>query len=271
MRYVILRDDDTNALTPIECLEKLYRPFLDRGLPVNLATIPNVSTTTVFPDGRPEGYLMGMPKGASSTLPIGGNSNLVSYLLQNTGFNIVQHGYHHDVFEFDRDDREAIIFRLELGTRLLLQAGFPRPQAFVAPYDRFSRTSLAATAEYFPVISAGWYERRRLPFAWWPAYCRKKMLGEYHWRVGKTHLLAHPGCLLSAQRSRAGMLAEVKRAVQSRPLTVLVTHWWEYFPERQPDEDFIRQLHCTAAYLAENPEIKVISFADLLTTPVPLN
>ena len=37
MRYVILRDDDTNALTPIECLETLYRPFLDRGLPVNLA------------------------------------------------------------------------------------------------------------------------------------------------------------------------------------------------------------------------------------------
>jgi len=42
MRYVILRDDDTNALTPIECLETLYRPFLARGLPVNLATIPEV-------------------------------------------------------------------------------------------------------------------------------------------------------------------------------------------------------------------------------------
>ena len=29
MRYVVLRDDDTNFLTPPECLERLYRPFLD--------------------------------------------------------------------------------------------------------------------------------------------------------------------------------------------------------------------------------------------------
>ena len=55
MRYVILRDDDTNALTPIECLETLYRPFLDRGLPVNLSVIPEVRINVTMPDGRPEG------------------------------------------------------------------------------------------------------------------------------------------------------------------------------------------------------------------------
>ncbi len=42
-RYVILRDDDTNALTPIECLDQLYRPFLRLGLPVNLAVANVVS------------------------------------------------------------------------------------------------------------------------------------------------------------------------------------------------------------------------------------
>ena len=26
MRHVILRDDDTNALTPVECLDRLYSP-----------------------------------------------------------------------------------------------------------------------------------------------------------------------------------------------------------------------------------------------------
>ena len=57
MRYVILRDDDTNALTPVDCLDRLYRPFLDRGLPVNLATIPDVFTRTTLPDGQLEGYL----------------------------------------------------------------------------------------------------------------------------------------------------------------------------------------------------------------------
>jgi hypothetical protein len=49
MRYVILRDDDTNALTPVECLERLYRPFLNLGLPVNLATIPKVRTDVIGP------------------------------------------------------------------------------------------------------------------------------------------------------------------------------------------------------------------------------
>src|SRR6185436_2469991 len=58
MHYVVLRDDDTNALTPIECLERLYRPFLDRGLAVNLATIPNVCTDVRYGEGILEGFLM---------------------------------------------------------------------------------------------------------------------------------------------------------------------------------------------------------------------
>src|SRR5947207_14714145 len=62
MRYVILRDDDTNALTPVENLERLYRPFLDRGLPVNLSVIPDVAAGATTPalrrrrPGRHVGY-----------------------------------------------------------------------------------------------------------------------------------------------------------------------------------------------------------------------
>ena len=58
MRYVILRDDDTNALTPPEYLEQLYRPFLDRGMPVNLAVIPNVRTDITYGDNILEGFLL---------------------------------------------------------------------------------------------------------------------------------------------------------------------------------------------------------------------
>ena len=69
MRYVILRDDDTSALTPVKCLERLYRPFLDRGLPVNLAVIPEVRTTVTCPDGRLEGYLAaGHPSPGAATV-----------------------------------------------------------------------------------------------------------------------------------------------------------------------------------------------------------
>jgi len=59
------------------------------------------------------------------------------------------------------------------------------------------------------------------------------------------------------------MLETVKQSVASRRLTVLVTHWWEYFPDGKPDEAFIGILHETAAWLADQPDVKVISFDDV--------
>src|SRR5688500_78018 len=105
MRYVILRDDDTNALTPVACLEKLYRPFLDRGLPVNLATIPDVREDIRLPDGRREGFLPARRNRAVETVPLATNRALVEYLHRNANFHVVQHGCHHDYCEFDRADR----------------------------------------------------------------------------------------------------------------------------------------------------------------------
>jgi len=271
MRYVILRDDDTNALTPVAFLERLYRPFLDRGLPVNLAVIPNVSTGVTCPDGRLEGFLTNHSGPAPATMPIDGNQKLVRYLLDNPGFHIAQHGLHHDFFEFGREDRREIRRRLEEGSKLLSEAGFPKPRTFVAPYDKFSRASLDEAARAFPVISSGWYELRRLPVSWWPGYALKKASHSPHWKIKNTILLSHPGCLLSYHRPYETMLEEVKRAVQNSRLTVLVTHWWEYFRNHEPDEPFINQLHQTASFLADDPTIKVISFAELAQNPVPLN
>src|SRR6185503_13399483 len=120
MRYVIIRDDDTSAVTPVDCLERLYRPFLDRALPVNLAVIPNVATDTNTPDGKQEGFLSvgqafqpagsgGLPVARSNiglesplnpdqigiekpALQIGSNPRLVEYLLGNPGYHVVQPG-----------------------------------------------------------------------------------------------------------------------------------------------------------------------------------
>lgn len=271
MHYVIIRDDDTNALTPVHCLERLYRPFLDRGLPVNLATIPNVCTSTTIPDGSLEGFLLGRNGKTPATVPIGSNHELVRYLLENPGFNIVQHGFHHDYFEFDRGDRREIKKLLDDGTRLLMEAGFPKPKTFVAPYDKFSSVSLEEVARRFSVLSSGWYELKRLPVSWWPKYAAKKLLKKTHWRIGETALLSHPGCLLSCHRPNEGMLDEIKRAIQRQQVTVLVTHWWEYFRDNQPNEKFIGQLHETASYLANAPAIKVISFSQLAVDNVSLN
>src|SRR5438046_2749513 len=151
-RYVILRDDDTNALTPPECLERLYRPFLDRSLPVNLATIPAVRTNARRPDGQPEGFLWNNGS-VEEVLPLTARPRLIAYLQANPGFHLVQHGYHHEPFEFDRADPSETRRRIDSGRREIEAAGFAAPQTFVAPHDKFSRTSYSVIASQFRVIS----------------------------------------------------------------------------------------------------------------------
>ncbi len=270
MRYVILRDDDTNAFTPIECLERLYRPFLDRGLPVNLAVIPQVRTDAVTPQGRPEQFLFAKNGARVPSMAIGENQELVRYLLDNPGYHFAQHGFDHSLFEFDTPLREDVWRRLREGRERLKAAGLGEPKTFVAPYDRLSRTSLQEVADEFAVLSTGWFELRRLPLTWLPNYAHKKFFKHPHWRVNGTRLLTHPGCLLSCHRPRETMLQRVKQTVASRRTTVLVTHWWEYFPNGQPDEPFIQILHETAEWLADDKEIKVVAFDDLAAGTVPL-
>jgi hypothetical protein len=260
MRYVILRDDDTNALTPHDCLERLYRPFLDRGFPVNLATIPEVNVHTLKIDGTLEGYLGCRPGVTSDKLPMGTNSRLLNYLFDNPGYHIVQHGCHHNQLEFDLSDRSEAARRLDHGTKMLMEAGFAKPRVFVAPYDRFSRDSMEEAAARFQVVSTGWFELRRLPPSWWPRYAVKKLARADHWRIGSTWLLSHPGCLLSRHRARNGILEAIIQQLEERRLTVLVTHWWEYFQNGQPDEPFIDVLHETAHYLSRRRDVKMISF-----------
>jgi hypothetical protein len=266
MRTVILRDDDTNAVTPVECLEKLYRPFLQRGLAVNLATIPEVRMDARTPEGAREGFLPRQRNPAVETVALADNRALTDYLHANPGYHIVQHGCHHDVFEFNSTDRADIVRRLDRGKQRLREAGFNHVQAFVAPHDKLSRVAYEEVARRFRVISTGWFEWNRLPWSWRPRYVLKKLTRKRHWRVGRTILLSHPGCLLSYQRPFPTMLDTIKRAIDQDEVTVLVTHWWEYFRNGTPDEAFIRVLHQTAEYLASRSDVQVSTF-DALARP----
>jgi hypothetical protein len=264
MRYVILRDDDTNAVTPVDCLERLYRPFFDYGLPVNLAVIPWVRTDAKTLDGHPEGFLLDQATAAPKTVPIGHNDELLSYLRERPGFHVVQHGCHHDPAEFDRTDREDIARRLGQGASLLSTAGLGIPLTFVAPHDRLSAAAYDEAAQRYRVISTGWFEWRRLPVSWRPAYLWHKLRKRRHWQHGNTLLLSHPGCLLSCQKPYETMLESVQQAVLGGGLTVIVTHWWEYFRHGRRDQAFINILHQTAEWLALEPDVRVIRFSDLI-------
>lgn len=271
MHYVILRDDDTNALTPPALLERLYRPFFNHGLPVNLATIPDVRTDVRTPDGQIEGFITSGTPTDRRHVPLAESRELVNYLRAEPGYRIVHHGCHHDYFEFGDTDRMNLAERLEHGTRHLHEAGFAKPRAFVAPYDRFSREAYQEVAARFPVISTGWFEAGRLPRTWWPGYLKKKALHRPHWHIGRTALLSHPGCLLSYHRPYGEMFAQVRQAVEGASLTVLVTHWWEYFRNGVPDERFIGVLHEVAEWLGTQRDVRVVSFDDVASGTVPLN
>jgi hypothetical protein len=69
--------------------------------------------------------------------------------------------------------------------------------------------------------------------------------------------------LLSYHRSFSAALQAIVYWVEKSPLTVLVTHWWEYFRTGEPDEPFIDFLHETLRHLAKRPDIKIVSFDDL--------
>jgi len=275
MKYVVIRDDDTNPLMPVEYLERLYRPFLDKGLPVNLATIPNVNTEACYAEGKPELFLLAKKGPTPKTMPIGSNPALVNYLKSNRGYCIVQHGCRHEFvnqdYEFNHANRTDIARRLDEGARHLQDAGFPRPSTFVAPYDRLSKQGLVEVVSRFRVLSTGWYQLGKLPLEWWPGYALKKILGRPHWKAGRTLMLTHPGCHLSYHKPYDTMMSEIIKSIESRRLTVLVTHWWEYFRNNEPDEKFISILHETAEFLARRKDIKTIRFDDLAAGAISLN
>jgi hypothetical protein len=88
----------------------------------------------------------------------------------------------------------------------------------------------------------------------------KKYRRNPHWWVRGTRLLSHPGCILSHTRDPVTILPAIRRVVEAQRLTVLVTHWWEYFRDGKPDEPFIHVLHETAEYLGSHPDISVTTF-----------
>jgi Uncharacterized protein conserved in bacteria (DUF2334) len=265
MKHVILRDDDTCALTPVACLERLYRPYLDRGLPVNLATIPRVNTKATWKDGGAEGFTAFRRGDEPTHLPLAANQELLAYLDANRGFRLLHHGFEHTYLEFASRDRADLARRLDAGRRCFEDAGVKPPGTFVAPYDQLSREAFHEIAARFHTLSTGWFELRKLPPAWWPRYVVKKFRHVPHWRAGGLRLMSHPGCLLSHKHPFDTMLDRVKSAVRENEVTVLVTHWWEYFHGGAANEAYIAVLHALAEWLAERRDVRVVGFEDWAT------
>lgn len=269
MRTVLIRDDDANGTTPPDWLELLYRPFLQRGWRVNLSVIPEVRTDVRLPDGRLEGFLHGPCAGEPGTLALGTNRALVSYLRGEPGYHLALHGLHHDFpggrFEFDRDDVADLEARVQRGLARFEEAGLSRPCTFVAPQDRMSRVAMDLVARHFPVVSGSWYDLRRVPWRWWPAYVvQKKVLRRDRFRLGGALFLGHPGCRFRPDRDPEEARRAVLAHVAAHDLTVVVLHHWEFFPNGREDPARVRALHSLVEDIAAFPGSRVVAFRDLV-------
>lgn len=265
MRYVVLRDDDANATTPPAQLEELYRPFLDRGMPVHLAVIPEVRADIVGPDGEIEGFIQGPNAGRPANLPVEENAALLDYLHHEPGFRILQHGLRHEFvrghYEFERDDADDLRARIDLGKERLREAGFQDPTTFVAPQDKMSRVAMREVTKQFPIISTGWYDLGKVPRRLWAPYLlSKKVRHASHFRTGRNTFFTHPGCILSYQRDPSTIVPTLRAQVLSRDVTVIVSHHWEYFRGGAPNAPYIDALRSFGDWLASQKDIRVVTF-----------
>lgn len=253
LRYVIIRDDDTNALTPIDCLETIYRPFLDHNLPVSLAVIPCVDTRICRTTGEAECYLPNPTTALADRIPIGKNPKLVHYL-SSTAYELAMHGCYHTQNEFDMQDRAQVIQCIETGFKHFLEAGLQKPTAFVAPYEAISKVAFSELVKQFATLSSNWYSLKKVPYAFWPALTLKKLSGNQHWRAAHCLCLSRPQQFFS---SIPYTLDEIIEYIENNQLTILLTHWWEFFDNEGARKKAL--LHELARYLAASPTIKVVT------------
>jgi len=268
MKYVIIRDDDVNATTPISKIEPIYRPFLDYGFPVHLAIIPSVQMNILRQDGLRERFLYGPETKREIEKPIEDNPQLLDYLRHNSLYVPMVHGFSHafvdGTFEFNRENTSDIRRRLDHGLNLFASAGLGRPDAFVAPQDQCSRFAVVEIAKRFRVFSTQYLNRYRLPHRYWPRYFwRKRSKCLRHFRLGNSTVLTHPGCLLSCAKSPTGMLEKLRQSLQDNDVTVIVSHHWEYFfPNGTMNTKLVDVLHAFAHYLATSPDVRVIRMSE---------
>lgn len=267
MRYVILRDDDANATTSTEMLERLYRPFLDDGMPVHLATIPEVRADIRRPDGEIEGFLLGEARGTDAYLPIAENDALIAYLAQEPGYRVVQHGFHHEFVngrsEFAVSEAAEVRRRLNAGASRLREAGFAPSKIFVAPQDQWSAVAFDEVARAFPIISGGWLSLSRLPRRYWPAYlAQKKLQKRSHLRLGDRTVMTHPGCILSYHRDAKTIVPTLVNEILSRSVTVVVSHHWEYFDGGVDNKALIDALFELHAWIKGRSDVQVVRYED---------
>ncbi len=282
MKYVVIRDDDICYFTKPKMLESLYQPLLDAGKSVGLSVIPAIS------GGQPVGALNGpfwqrfrlnyspclppQKRDVAETFPLTPECEIVNYLRNRTGYEIIQHGYNHIAIDGVREgmltDTRLVREKVEK-SRAILEVCFGRPSDFfVVPWDDVSCESLAILKHYFRGISLHRVGKRHVSWAQKPRAVLRRFLSDErrtpYLQDGQFLLLEYPGPILSMFHDFSIMKAQVKEYLKHHDTLILVNHYWEYFWDwDEPNRQFLAAWHDIAAYLLDRSDVEIISFSKL--------
>jgi peptidoglycan/xylan/chitin deacetylase (PgdA/CDA1 family) len=239
MTLFLLRDDDTNATTDPDRLERAYAPLLDAGLPITFSVIPRVALDTQAPDGLPERYLPPSLAGVRREVPLTAFSPWAQWLrAHGEQCSVAQHGLDHrrvrggtELGSLTYREAEA---RVRLGRDILHDALGTDPTAFVAPWDALSPEALEVVVERFPVVSTSWLGPRRLPLRWWPAHVAERLSRSEVVPLGQSIVLRHRGGLVGPHTDPADVAGILDRLSIGAEVTVVVLHHWMFWDRPDP-------------------------------------
>jgi len=270
MNRVFVRDDDANYFTNPDDLDRVYGNMVAQRIPLNFAAIPNVSACAVVPDSRPpiaEAFIPNDMRGQSGDFFIDQNDGLIEWLNQSAQTNVVLHGWRHtdsqQPAEFDINDRQQIRARIRDGQHVFRRAFGAESRVFVAPYDRYSRSTLHELRQSFDVFSTGWFSRHNFPHSAWTTLAASRLRRHPHCRFGSLQILSHPGCLVSPAVSDRDAHERLQLWLQSGHDLVLVLHHWEICLDGEVDPQLLKRLKDIVATVNSHGTYRFASFEEL--------
>jgi len=251
MTMYLVRDDDANATTEPERLERVYAPLLDAGIPVSFAVIPEVALDTRAPDGARERFLDSSRPDSSTSLPLRWDTPLARWIRANQGqVSVMMHGLSHSRrrsgTEFGALTGCEAADLVARGIDIMVDSLGRCPRAFVAPWDALSKGSLSAATSAFDLVSTGFVDRDRLSPADWAAHAAERVSGSQALPVGHGWVLRHKGCRITGA-TRASEVGSILDEISANAeICVVVLHHWMFREGPSPHEavrELARVLH----------------------------
>ncbi len=269
MKYVVIRDDDTCFFTKPYMLEKIYQPLLNAGKSITLSVVPAIG------GGQPCGAMNGefwkrfqldyspcLPphqRSKAQVFPLTPDCEIVRYLRERKGYEIVQHGYNHLVIDGVREgmltNPRQVTEKIESSGTILENCFGLKSDFFVVPWDDVSAETIMILKRYYKGISLHRIGKRHISS--WPRKIQvagRRFLNDRirtpYFRDGDFLLLEYPGPILSMFHNYRTMKEKVDDFLLNQDILVLVSHYWEYFWDwDEPNKKFISAWHDIASYL----------------------